>query len=146
MPKMGIRKVNGQKKLSFTCIQCNKRDLVDFKYYPVCKNCNKFNNKDYIQAAEKAKKDKSYSNKLKKSIKYYIDHKALCDLVCKLRDEEKYNLREIAEKVTELGYKTETGVQWTAHMIFWVYKQKARAEKIFEEIEKLEKSGEKKER
>lgn len=140
MLSMGIKNVHGQLVLSFTCIQCKKQHVVDFRNYPICKKCDKFNNKDHIKAVEKAKKDKSYLNKLKNSTRYYNDHKVLCDLVCKLRDEEKYNLREIAEKVTELGYKTETGVQWTAHMIFWVYKQKARAEKIFEEIEKLEKN------
>lgn len=143
MFSMGIKNVHGQLVLSFTCVQCKKQHVVDFRNYPICKKCDKFNNKDYIKEVEKAKKDKSHLNKLKNSTRYYNDHKALCDLVCKLRDEDNYNLREIAEKVTELGFKTEKAANWTPHMIFWVYKQKARAEKISAEIEKLEKKEKK---
>ena len=142
MFSMGIKNVHGQLVLAFTCLQCKKQHVVDFRNYPICKKCDKFNNKDHIKAVEKAKKDKSYCNKLKRSMGYYEKNKTLCDLVCKLRDEEGYNLREVAEKITELGYKTETGVQWTAHMVFWMYKQKGRAEKIQQEVEKLEKGGE----
>jgi len=140
MLSMGIKNVHGQLVLSFTCIQCKKQHVVDFRNYPICKKCDKFNNKDYIKAVEKAKKDKSYCNKLKKSIGYYEKNKPLCNLVYKLREEEKITFREIAERITELGYKTETGVEWTAHMAFWLYKQNDRAEKIFAEIEKLEKN------
>lgn len=142
MSSMGIKKNNGQLLLCFTCVQCKKHEIVDFRHYPVCKSCDKFNNKDYVKAIDKAKKDKDYLNKLKKSIRYYLDNKTLCDLVCQLRDEEKYNLREIAERVTELGFRAEKAANWTPHMIFWVYKQKARAEKIIAEIEKFEKTRE----
>ena len=43
MIKMGIKKLNGQKVLCFTCVQCKKEEVVDFRQYPLCKKCNKNN-------------------------------------------------------------------------------------------------------
>jgi hypothetical protein len=42
---MGIKKANGQKVLCFTCTQCKKKEVIDFRQYPICKNCNKTNTK-----------------------------------------------------------------------------------------------------
>ena len=43
MFKMGIKKLNGQKVLCFTCVQCKKQEVVDFRQYPLCKKCNTSN-------------------------------------------------------------------------------------------------------
>ena len=43
MGKMGIRNRNGQIVSVFTCIQCHRRQLTDFRYYPICNKCNKNN-------------------------------------------------------------------------------------------------------
>jgi hypothetical protein len=40
---MGIRSKNDQPILVFTCVQCKSRNKRDFRYYPLCKKCNKFN-------------------------------------------------------------------------------------------------------
>ena len=52
MLKMGIYKANGQKVVCFSCTQCKKQQIIDFRFYPICKKCNKTN----IKLAKREKK------------------------------------------------------------------------------------------
>lgn len=55
MVTMGIKKANGQKVLCFTCVQCKKKEVVDFRQYPLCKKCDKTNAK----LAKRGKKEEN---------------------------------------------------------------------------------------
>lgn len=59
MAKMGLRNENNQMILVFTCKQCNKVQVADFRAYPLCKKCNKTNIKLAKRKAEKEKKEEN---------------------------------------------------------------------------------------
>jgi len=59
MLKMGIYKANGQKVVCFSCTQCRKQQIIDFRFYPICKKCNKNNTKMAKRQAEKEKKEEN---------------------------------------------------------------------------------------
>jgi len=56
---MGIRNKNDQPILIFTCLQCKARNKRDFRYYPLCKRCNKFNQRlDKRNKSEQSNEEK----------------------------------------------------------------------------------------
>ena len=55
MYRVGVYKANGNRVVCFTCIQCDRKQLVDFKFYPICKKCNKINTKVLKIQEEKGK-------------------------------------------------------------------------------------------
>ena len=59
MGKMGLRNEKNQMILIFTCRQCNKVQVEDFRYYPICKKCYKTNTKLAKREIEKKKKEEN---------------------------------------------------------------------------------------
>jgi hypothetical protein len=59
MLTMGLKKTNGQKVLCFTCTQCKKKEVIDFRFHPMCKKCNKTNTKLRKRELEKKKKEEN---------------------------------------------------------------------------------------
>ena len=58
MSIMGLRNKNGQMITHFTCTSCKNTQLIDFRYYPICKKCKKINTK-LQKRAEKKKKEEN---------------------------------------------------------------------------------------
>ena len=54
-----MKKANGQMKLCFTCTQCKIQEVIDFRFYPICKKCNKTNTKMRKREVEKKKKEEN---------------------------------------------------------------------------------------
>lgn len=136
-------------KINFNRFRCSKCGVIvtDYIHYPLCVQCRKslkkqVNRERERNGTEDRKKQKNHIKKLKRSLEYYNNNKELCEYIYKTRNEEKITFREISERVTSLGYETKTGVKWTAHMIFFLYKVKEKADKTILEIEKLEKDRE----
>jgi len=59
MLSMGIKKSNGQMKLCFTCSQCKRKEIVDFRFHPICQKCKKTNTKLAKREIEKKKKEEN---------------------------------------------------------------------------------------
>lgn len=59
MLSMGMKNSRGQMVLCFTCTQCKKREVIDFRFYPICKKCNKINTKMRKREVEKKKKEEN---------------------------------------------------------------------------------------
>ena len=55
MLSMGMKNSRGQMVLCFTCTQCKRKEVIDFRFYPICKKCNKAN----VRLAKREKKEEN---------------------------------------------------------------------------------------
>ena len=58
---MGLRERFNKLKITYTCSICKTEDVMNFAYYPLCKNCNKS-----IQRSSDVKMDKEKAREEKK--------------------------------------------------------------------------------
>lgn len=120
---MGIRNKNGQPVLIFNCVQCNAKNKTDFRTYPICKKCNKVNER----LAKRNKNGHSEENNIEKKKKRgrkataYAKYKDLCHRVADLKLKEGLSNREIGEIFNSEGLKTPKGSDWGVHTIEWLY-------------------------